>query len=153
MNRKKREESRSFLSQLFIDELNNAEKEIKNALGKRPRKERRTKTPFSQSPRWADVEREAILDYLHGDIPDPEVAAAAYYELARESKSFRYAATQFKRGKEDMICAPRSVAKDTPDDFDYLIMQWPWRVTWRCPQFPKMPWSKVGPKKRHSKSR
>ena len=47
-------------------------------------------------------------------IPDPEVAAAAYYELARESKSFRYAATQFKRGKEDMICAPRSVAKDTP---------------------------------------
>ena len=47
-----------------------------------------------------------------------------------------------------MICAPRSVAKDTPDDFDYLIMQWPWRAIWTCPQFPKMSWSKVAPEEK-----
>ena len=148
MNRKKKEESGTFLSQLFIAELKNAEREFKNAVVKRLRKERNPKTLFRQSPRWIEVERETILDYLHGDVRAEECAPAAYYELARESKSFRYAATQFKRGAEDKICAPRFVARGTPDDFDFLIMQWPWRAIWMCPDFPKMPWSKIGPQEK-----
>jgi hypothetical protein len=119
---------------------------------KKLRKGTKTKTPFQQSPDWIDSEREAILDYLHGGIPDREVAAAAYYEEARESKSFRYAAAQYKKGAEDKIFASSEIEflpvaipelRDRPDDFDFLIMQWPWRAIWTCRQFPDVPWTEV----------
>ena len=83
------------------------------------------KKPFQQSPKWIASERDAIQDYLHGDVPDDEVKAAASYEFARESASFRYAAAMFKKGAENEICAPFGIAKGRPNDFDFLIMQWP----------------------------
>ena len=72
---------------------------------KKQAKSEGTKLPFQQSPKWIDSEREAIHDYLHGGIPDDEVAAAAYYELARESKSFRYAAASLKKAQKKDFCA------------------------------------------------
>jgi hypothetical protein len=64
---------------------------------KKQAKSEETKLPFQQSPKWIEFERKAILDYLHDDIPGDEVKAAASYELARESASFRYAAARFKK--------------------------------------------------------
>lgn len=104
-----------------------------------------TKLPFQQSRKWVESEREAILDYLHGHIPGDEVKAAASYELARESASFRYAAARFKKGAENEICAPSCIAKGRLADFDFLIMQWPWRAIWTCHRFPKLPWTKLTP--------
>ena len=125
--------------------------------GKKRRKGTKTKTLFKQSPHWKHAEREAILDYLHGDIPDEEIAAAAYYELARESESFRYAAALYKKGAGDKIFAPSEIAfgtvampelKRRPDDFYFSIMQRPGREIWMCPQFPKLAWTNLSSTKK-----
>jgi hypothetical protein len=112
---------------------------------KKQAKSERTKLPFQQSSKWIESEREAIQDYLHGDIPDDEVKAAACYEFARESASFRYAAAMFRQGAADEICAPFGVARDRPDDFDFLIMQFPGPTIWSCRRFPQFPWAKLTP--------
>ena len=104
---------------------------------------------FLQQPRkWITSEREAIQEYLTARIPDggiadDEVKGAASYEFARSSASYRYAATMFKKGAEDAICAPFGISAGRPDDFDFLIMQFPWRTIWTCPQFPELPWTKL----------
>jgi hypothetical protein len=125
--------------------------------GKKRRNGTKMKSLFQQSRDWIITEREAILDYLHGDVPDEEVAAAAYYELARESKSFRYAAAQYKKGAEDKIFFPSEIAFVTvaipelrrrPDDFDFSIIQSPGREIWMCPQFPKLPWTNLSSTKK-----
>jgi hypothetical protein len=113
------------------------------------------KQPFWQPRKWIESEREAIRDYLHGHIPDDEVKAAASYEFARESTSFLYAAAMFRKGAENEICAPdewpkglasvTAGAKGRPDDFDFLIMQFPERTIWSCPQFPRFPWTELTP--------
>jgi len=100
---------------------------------KKQSKREETKLPFQQSRKWVESERAAILDYLHSHISNDEVKAAASYEFARESESFRYAAAMFKKDAEDEICAPARwqrdrhspIAKGKLDDFDFLIMQWP----------------------------
>jgi hypothetical protein len=116
---------------------------------KKQAKSEETKPPFQQSPKWIESEREAIQDYLHGHIPDDEVKAAACYEFARESASFLYAAAMFRKGAENEICAPdewprglasvTARAKGRPNDFDFLIMQFPGRAIWTCPRFPRFP--------------
>ena len=108
---------------------------------------------FQQPLKWIESERNAIQEYLHGHISDDEVKAAVSYEFARESGSFRYAATMFRKGAQDEICAPDKWPKDLvsvtartkgrPDDFDFLIMQFPGRTIWTCPQFPDLPWTKL----------
>ena len=45
---------------------------------------------------WSRDEPEAILDYLHGDIPATEVQACCYYEYARTSRIFRKARSLFQ---------------------------------------------------------
>jgi hypothetical protein len=112
---------------------------------KRHPKREETNLPFQQSRKWVESEREALQHYLHGDIPDDEVKAAASYEFARESASFRYAAAMFKKGAENEICAPFGITKSRPKDFDFLIMQLPGRAIWTCSQFPKLPWTKLPP--------
>jgi hypothetical protein len=122
---------------------------------KKQAKSEETKPPFQQSPKWIESEREAIQDYLHGHIPDDEVKAAACYEFARESASFLYAAAMFRKGAENEICAPdewprglasvTARAKGRPNDFDFLIMQFPGRAIWTCPRFPRFPWAKLTP--------
>lgn len=61
----------------------------------------------------------------------------------------------FKKGAENEICAPDEWPKDLvsvtartkgrPDDFDFLIMQFPGRAIWTCPRFPCFPWAKLTP--------
>src|SRR4029450_11763714 len=61
---------------------------------KRPHAERK---PAPLIKRWSIEEPEAILDYLHGDTPTDEVAAACYYEYARASEIFRKARREILR--------------------------------------------------------
>ena len=103
------------------------------------------KQPFRQPSKWIESERDAIQDYLHGHIPDDEVKAAVSYEFARESASYRYAAAMSRKGAADEIFAPFDIVEGRPNDFDFLIMQFPGRTIWTCPRFPRVPWAKLTP--------
>lgn len=124
-------------------------KKAQSAKVKKQAKKELSKILFQQSPKWIEPEREAIQDYLTGDVPDHEVEAATCYEFARESKSFRYAAVRVKKDREDEIFAPFSyLAKGRPHEFDFQILQWPWLGIWRCKSFPLLPWTKLHPEEK-----
>jgi len=53
--------------------------------------------PAPLTKRWSIEEPEAILDYLHRDMPADEAAAACYYEYARESETLRKARREYGR--------------------------------------------------------
>ncbi len=122
-------------------------KEAQSVKAMKVGKQEPARVRFQQSQTWIVKEREAIQDYLTDDVPDCEVEAATCYEFARESTSFRYAATKFHEGKEHELCGPNT-AKDQPADYNFQISQWPWRAIWTCKSFPLAPWTLLKPEEK-----
>ena len=86
--------------------------------------------------RWSREEPEAILDYLHGDTPADEAAAACYYEYARASEIFRKARREYDPANFE-------------ESLNRIIDNFPAFRDWRtleiliCPDYPKLPWREL----------
>ena len=99
-------------------------------------------------------EREAILDYLHGDIPPREAKACCYYEYSRTSEVIR------KARREILRKVPLRVRRKLQRKYDSAnvndLLKWiavakipAWLQDWRrleiliCPGYPELPWREL----------
>jgi hypothetical protein len=96
--------------------------------------------PVPLEREWSKTERDAILDYLHGDIPRDEVKACCYYEYARTSEMFRRARRVYEKEKDlsSVILA----------DLPVLLKGWRGLQILICPDFPNLPWRELSEAKR-----
>ena len=100
--------------------------------------------------RWSCDEPEAILDYLHGDIPSKEAKACCYYEYARTSQLFRKARSSFLLGLRNKL--PRKgrpwravVAREAviAADLGGLLREPMGLEIVSCHRFPDKPWREL----------
>jgi hypothetical protein len=84
--------------------------------------------------KWTAEEPEAILDYLHGDVPRDDVKPCCYYEYARASEVFQSARQEYDPDYAD-------------DPLNWIIDKFPLFCNdWRrlgiliCPGYPELPW-------------
>jgi len=87
--------------------------------------------------KWSAEEPDAILDYLHGDVPRSEAKACCYYEYARTSEVFQRARQEYD-------------SAETGDPIHRVIDKFPlfWNDWQRleiliCSSFPELPWSNL----------
>jgi hypothetical protein len=90
--------------------------------------------PAPLNKQWSVEEKESILDYVHGGIPNDEVKACCYYEYARMSETLR---------KARRACDP----SDPDNSWLVLSRYFPWWVRdqqrlcfLQCHNFPNLPW-------------
>ena len=87
---------------------------------------------------WSRDEREAILDYLHGNTPTEQVQACCYYEYARASSGFHTA-----RGRYDSSHPMRSqlsLEAIRATDFCRSLRDWRGLEILICSGYPEQPW-------------
>ncbi|HSS15390.1 MAG TPA: hypothetical protein VLQ29_00230 [Candidatus Dormibacteraeota bacterium] len=104
----------------------------------KPRRSKRrksaTKKPAASIRKWSVEEPEAILDYLHGDIPRDEAKPCCYYEYARTSKIFQRA-----RNEYDSVNAGDAVNRVT-GKFPLFRDDWQKLEILICHGYPTSPW-------------
>lgn len=84
--------------------------------------------------RWSIDEPEAILDYLHGDMPRDEAKPCCYYEYARASKVFQRARLEY-----DSVNAGDPI-HSVIDKFPLFKNDWRRLEILICPGYPNFPW-------------
>jgi hypothetical protein len=91
---------------------------------------------------WSVEEKESILDYVHGEIPDDEIKTCCYYEYARMSQTLR---------KARRACDP----SDPDNSLLVLSRYFPWWVRdqqrlcfLQCHNFPNLPWRDLSKEER-----
>jgi hypothetical protein len=97
-------------------------------------KQRKLNEPAPFNKKWSVEEKESILAYVHGEIPNDEVKACCYYEYARMSETLRK--------------ARRACDRSDPDNSLLVLSRYfPWWVhdqqrLWflQCHNFPNLPW-------------
>ena len=99
---------------------------------------------------WSIEEPEAILDYLHGDTPADEVAAACYYEYARESETLRKARREYGRTLKRFRGKRRLRLADVEQSSSKVFSNFPGWVTapsavavWQCSGYPRLSWREL----------
>jgi hypothetical protein len=92
--------------------------------------------------KWSTEEPEAILDYLHGDVPRDEAKPCCYYEYARTSQVFQSARQEYE-------------AADAGDPIHRVIERfllffndWQRLEVLICPSFPELPWGRLSKERR-----
>jgi hypothetical protein len=107
---------------------------------------------FEKNKQWSVEEREAILDYLHGDTPLDETEACCYYEYARTSRRFRATRLRYnrayKRAVEILRNAGREDDRATEMALCIVMDKLPIYGHWRrevlvCAGYPKVPWREL----------
>jgi len=95
-------------------------------------------------------EKQACMDYLHGDV-DKELEAACHYEYARKSRVLRFAAELKKRlirksDLEDSANLDDKVAYRTDKKFgeSEWIINGVWPAIWQCTSYPRLAWNNLG---------
>ena len=113
-----------------------------------------TRKPAPLIKRWSIVEREAILDYLCGDVPRGEVKACCYYEYSRTSGVLRKARREILR-KGPLRIRRKLQRKYDSANVDDLLRNIGGNIpTWLqgdsrrldiliCPAYPKLPWREL----------
>lgn len=100
--------------------------------------------PVPLTKQWSTEEREAILDYLHGDTPANEAAAACYYEYARASETLRKARREYDPANST------NSSLQVSHYFPGWVSDWPALAVWQCLDYPASPWRELNEAQRQN---
>jgi hypothetical protein len=116
------------------------------------KRESRTDKQIDQCFQYPDCklpsEKDACMDYFHGDVPDEELDAAVFYECSRQSDTLRKIAE--RKANEDV--GPGGKLHDIYRDecknlssggWEWLVFNEGFSVLLEIPKFPDCPWSKL----------
>lgn len=95
---------------------------------------------------WSLEEPEAILDYLHGDIPSDQVKACCYYEYARASELFQAGRNLYDTHDEIQrrrSNTERSIYSVIAADFCPLLRVWRGLEILICEGYPEHAWREL----------
>jgi hypothetical protein len=111
------------------------------------RSKSRKSAPEKPTPslrKWSVEEREAILDYFHGDTVRDQCKPCCYYEYARTSKLFRRARKEYESAN------PNDAVYRVIDEFPFFWNDWRRLEILICPGYPRLPWRDLSDAQRNN---